>query len=77
MNNKSAGAIRAAQIIDKFGCLPSITPLTEMPGFNSLELAQAIEANLNEAQLYGHTKITIHMDLPDAAALAKCLRERN
>jgi hypothetical protein len=74
LNGKSAGALRAQAIIDKFGCLPSIQPLTELAAFSPLDLAQAIERNLEEAAVYGHTKITIHLDLPDAHALAQALR---
>lgn len=69
-----AGSVRAQQIINTFGCLPAINPMTTLPRFDPLELAQAIEANLNEAGTYGHTKITLHLDLPDAHALARVLR---
>ena len=69
-----AGKARVARQLDAFGCLPSIQPLTTLPKFSPLELAQAIEANLNEAGVYGHTKITVHLDLPDAHALAAALR---
>lgn len=75
MNQQHAGTARVHSIIDRFGCLPSITPLTTLQAFNPLELAQAIEQNLNEATVYGHTKITIHLDLPDAHALAQSLRK--
>lgn len=73
-NDKSVGAMRAQQILNTFGCLPSINPLTALPAFDALELAGAIEQNLQEAGMYGHTKITIHLDLPDAYALAQALR---
>lgn len=69
-----AGKARVSKIIDTFGCLPSIQPMSTLPRFSALELAQALEANLNEAGLYGHTKITLHLDLPDAKALALALR---
>ena len=68
------GKARVQKIIDTFGCLPSVQPLSTLPRFNALELAQAIEANLNESAVYGHTKITIHLDLLDAHALAQALR---
>lgn len=70
----SQGKARVQKIIDTFGCLPSVTPMTTLPRFSPLELAQGLEQNINEAGLYGHTKITIHLDLPDAHALAQCLR---
>ena len=71
-----AGSAAIHRIIDRFGCLPSITPMTTLPRFSPLELAQGIEANLNEAGDYGHTKITLHLDLLDAKALAQFLRSR-
>jgi hypothetical protein len=67
---------RVQKIIDTFGCLPSVTPMTTLPRFSPLELAQGLEQNINEAGVYGHTKITIHLDLPDAHALAQFLRSR-
>jgi len=67
---------RVQQILNAFGCLPSINPVTEIPEFKPLDMAQALEKNLNEAAIYGHTKITIHLDLPDAHALAQFLRGR-
>jgi hypothetical protein len=69
------GKARVQKIIDTFGCLPAIAPMTTLPAFSPLELAQAIEANLNEATVYGHTKITLHLDLMDAHALAQALRK--
>ena len=74
---KSAGAARVHKLLDTFGCLPSIQPLATLPRFDPLELAQAVEASLNEAGVYGHTKITIHLDLPDAAALAQWMRRQS
>lgn len=75
MQSKSDAAKRqVTAMLDKFGCLPSITPLTTLPKFDPLELAQALERNLSEAGDYGHTKITLHLDLPDAHALARALR---
>lgn len=71
------GKARVAKIIDTFGCLPAIQPLTTLPAFSPRELAQALEQNLNEAGVYGHTKITLHLDLPDAHALAQFLRSRS
>lgn len=73
---QGAGSARAQKIIDTFGCLPAIQPMTAIPRFDPLALAQGIEANLQEAGDYGHTKITIHLDLPDAHALAQFLRRR-
>ncbi len=39
-----------------------------------LELAQALESEVNRAGEHGHTKIRIDMDLADAAKLASLLR---
>lgn len=72
----SQGKARVQKIIDTFGCLPSVTTMTTLPKFSPLELAQGLEQNINEAGDYGHTKITIHLDLPDAHALAQFLRAR-
>ena len=71
-----AGSARAQKIIDTFGCLPSCNPLTTLDEFKALELAQAIEQNINEAMVYGNTKITVHFDLPDAARFAQFLRAK-
>jgi hypothetical protein len=76
VNRQSAGAARVASIINTFGCLPSVNPMTTLSAFDPLELAQALEQNLQEAAIYGHTKITVHLDLPDAHALAQALRRR-
>jgi hypothetical protein len=73
--HQAAGAQRVQQIINTFGCLPSVNPVTTLPAFDPLTLAQALEAQLNEARVYGHTKITLHLDLPDAYLLAQALRK--
>lgn len=73
---QNAGAAQVHRIIDRFGCLPSIEPLNTLARFDPLEVAQAIEANLAQSAIYGHVKITIHLDLPDAHALAQALRRK-
>lgn len=50
--------------------------MTELREFKPIELAQAIEKNLEECGIYGHTKITIHLDLVDAKMLATHLRRK-
>lgn len=72
---QSAGAARVANIINTFGCLPSVNPSTTIPQFDPMQLSRAIAASLNESRMYGHTKITLHLDLPDAHALAQFLRK--
>lgn len=60
--------------LGRFGCLPTIQPTRNLSAFNALELAQAIEQCIQEAGLYGHSKVTLHFDLIDGAMLAQHLR---
>lgn len=43
--------------------------------FDPLELAQAIERLLTECAVKGHKKVSMHLDLIDAQALATALRK--
>lgn len=74
--NQSGGARRVEKLIHEFGCLPALGDLSTIARFDALEVAAAIETELSKAGEYGFTKITLHMDLPDAAMLAKHLRKR-
>jgi hypothetical protein len=76
-NTQEAGKARVQRILDQFGCLPSISRdcTEDLPGFNSLALAESLERMIARSRDYGHTKITLHMDLPDAARLAEALRK--
>lgn len=76
MTNQNGGAARVEKLISTFGCLPTIGETTTVEHFRPEELAAGIETEINRAHGYGFTKITLHMDLPDAAALAKHLRKR-
>jgi hypothetical protein len=54
-----------------------ILPLPDGPyieAFNALELAQAIEHEINRCHLAALSKIRIEMKLEDAHELANCLR---
>lgn len=75
--NQKQGARIVEKMMQQYGCLPAIGENTTLPKFNALELAQAIEAEINRSGEYGFTKITLHMDLPDAAQLSKFLRKHN
>lgn len=46
-----------------------------LPRFDALELAQAIERQLTTCAERGHTKVSMHLDLIDAQALATALRK--
>lgn len=46
-----------------------------LPRFDALELAQALERLLTECAERGHTKVSLHLDLIDAQALATALRK--
>lgn len=77
MGMKQEGGARAVEkMIQTYGCLPSIGEMTTITEFQAAELAQGLEAEINRAGDYGFTKITLHLDLPDAAKLAKYLRKK-
>lgn len=44
--------------------------------FEPFGLADVIELEINRAHIMGWTKISLHMDIPDAAALAAALRRQ-
>lgn len=69
------GARIVEKMMQQYGCLPSIDGGGQViPAFERVNLATAIEQELSRAGDYGFTKITIHMDLPDAAKFARFLR---
>lgn len=74
--NQEGGKARVQKLYDTFGCLPTIGEMSTVERFKAEELAAGIESQLAVAGQYGFTKITLHMDLPDAAALAKHLRKK-
>ena len=69
-----AGARLVERLIQQYGCLPSLTDGPALPSFDPQALAQALEHEIARAGEYGWTKITLHMDVPDAALLAQHLR---
>jgi hypothetical protein len=73
--NQQAGARQVEKMMQQFGCLPSIGESSVVQQFNTKELALALETEINRSVDYGFTKITLHMDLPDAVLLAKELRK--
>lgn len=72
--DQKQGARIVEKMMQQYGCLPAIGENATLSQFNARELAQAIESEINRSGEYGFTKITLHMDLPDAAQLAKFLR---
>jgi hypothetical protein len=74
MSNQ-AGALAVERMMQKYGCLPSAPDGPAVEHFTPLAVAQAIEHELNRASEYGFTKVTLHMDLIDAALLARELRK--
>lgn len=63
-------------MLDRFGCLPAAPDGPVIPEFDARNLALAIEQEVQRAGQYGWSKITLHMDIPDAALLAQYLRKR-
>lgn len=59
----------------QYGCLPTIGAGPVLNEFSALGLAEALEQELNKCAELGLAKITLHMDLKDAASLARVLRK--
>ena len=55
-------------------CLPDYPTGPVLPKFDPLALAQALEHEVNRSGILRHTKISIHMNIEDAAVLATALR---
>lgn len=68
------GARVVEKLIQQYGCLPATGDGPVIARFDRNALAAAIECELSRASEYGFTKITLHMDLPDAALFAQFLR---
>jgi hypothetical protein len=75
-NNNAANARVVESLIAKYGCLPSIGDRSEIARFSAGELAEAIFTEVKRGEEYGFAKITLHMDIPDAVALAKFLKAK-
>jgi hypothetical protein len=70
---QQAGADKVAQLINRFGCLPEAPDGPTLPKFQAKALGKAINHEIARAKEYGWSKITLHMDLPDAHLLAQYL----
>ena len=73
MDNQS-GARVVDGLIQKYGCLPTLPDGPVLSEFSADKLADAIMQEVERGGNYGFTKITIHLDLPDAVKLAQYLR---
>lgn len=71
---KPDGARIVEKMLSQYGCLPATGDGPVIARFDRMALAAAIECELNRASEYSFTKVTLHMDLPDAALLAQFLR---
>lgn len=63
-----------AQLRRDGGRLDPVPDGPKLECFSALELAQALESELNRAASVGHTKIRLDMTFDDAAKLASFLR---
>lgn len=76
VNMKQDGGARAVEkMMQTFGCLPTAPDGPIIERFNPHDLAAALERELERGAEYGWSKITLHMDVPDALMLAKYLRK--
>jgi hypothetical protein len=73
--NQEAGRLAIEKIMQTYGCLPSAGDGPVLSAFDSTLLADALDSEVNRARDYGWSKITIHLDIPDAAKLAAHLRK--
>ena len=68
---------KIAALIAQYGCVPTDAPSGPVvERFSPGRLADAIEQEIKRGAEYGWTKITLHMDVPDAMRLARHLRSR-
>lgn len=72
--NQEGGKRIVEKLIQTYGCLPSATDGPIVPQFDPIALEQAIMQEVKRAGEYGWSKITIHMDIPDAVLLANFLK---
>ena len=73
MSNE-AGARAIEKMMKQFGCLPDAPDGPVIPRFQVQDLAAALQSELTRCGEYGWSKVTLHMDLPDAVALLKFLK---
>ena len=74
MAANEGGKLAVERMMRNYGCLPDAPDGPVLPAFNPATLAEAIEKEIVRSGEYGWSKITIHMDVPDAMMLAKFLR---
>jgi len=73
---KQEGGARAIEkLIQTYGCLPHTGDGPILPCFQPKAVAKGIEDEVRRAGDYGWSKITIHLDIPDALKLAEFLRK--
>ena len=63
------------RMFESKGILPGLPEGPIVPRFHAQQLAAAIEHELNRADFMGLTRVSISMDLIDAAELMKFLRK--
>jgi hypothetical protein len=72
--NQEGGRLQVEKTIRTYGCLPDATDGPILPNFTPKAVAKGIESEVKRAGEYGWSKITLHMDIPDALKLAQFLR---
>ncbi len=74
MSDQEVHRQRLVEQLRRNPVLPDAPDGPVLPCFAALELAQALEQEVNRANGRGHTKIQINMNFEDATALASYLR---
>ena len=72
--NQQGGARAVEKLMQQFGCLPSAPDGPIVSTFDPVVLANAVEQEVRRSKEYGWSKVTLHMDLPDAELLVRALR---
>lgn len=72
--NEAARARVVRLLRQSGGVLPDAPSGPVLPRFDALQLAQAIERELERCRVAGFVKLSLHMDLADARLLASALR---
>jgi len=67
-------SVTIERMMQTYGCLPSAADGPVIPEFTPARLADALMQEVARARDYGWSKITLHMDMPDAVQLAHFLR---
>jgi len=72
--NQEGGRRTIEKLIRTYGCIPDAGDGPILPNFTPKAVAKGIESEIVRAGEYGWSKITLHMDIPDALKLAQFLR---